>query len=119
MGVGFRSHQRQHRQPARVPDGDGYPDGATVDADGFVWLAHWDGWRLTRFDPAGSVERVVRLPVQRPTCPAFGGASLDVLYVTSASIGLSAEQRARQQWAGGVLALDPRMRGIAERRFEG
>ena len=65
----------------RVPDGEGYPDGATVDADGFVWIAHWDGWRVTRYDPTGRVERVVNLPVQRPTCPAFGGANLDVLYV--------------------------------------
>ena len=103
----------------RIPDADGYPDGATVDADGFVWLAHWDGWRVTRYDPTGRVARVVQLPVQRPTCPAFGGAGLDVLYVTSASIGLSAEERARQPWAGGVLALDPGVRGIAERRFAG
>ena len=103
----------------RIPDTDGYPDGATVDADGFVWLAHWDGWRVTRYDPAGRVARVVQLPVQRPTCPAFGGAGLDVLYVTSASIGLSVEERARQPWAGGVLAVDPGVRGIAERRFAG
>ena len=103
----------------RVPDSEGYPDGATVDADGFVWIAHWDGWRVTRYDPAGRVARIVNLPVQRPTCPAFGGANLDVLYVTSASINLSAEERARQPWAGGVLALDPGVRGIAERRFGG
>ena len=103
----------------RVPDGEGYPDGATVDADGFVWIAHWDGWRVTRYDPTGRVARVVNLPVQRPTCPAFGGANLDVLYVTSASINLSAEERARQPSAGGVLALDPGVRGIAERRFAG
>jgi sugar lactone lactonase YvrE len=112
-------HIANRRAFVRIPDTDGYPDGATVDADGFVWLAHWDGWRVTRYDAAGRVERVVRLPVQRPTCPAFGGASLDILYVTSASIGLSAEERARQPWAGGVLALDPGVRGIAERRFEG
>src|SRR5262245_40159807 len=89
---------------------DGAPDGATVDAEGFLWLAHWDGWCLTRHDPTGRVERVLRLPVQRPTCPAFGGPNLDVLYVTSATIGLSAAALAAQPWAGGILALDPGVR---------
>ena len=99
--------------------GEGAPDGATVDAEGFVWLAHWDGWQVTRHDPTGRTERVVRLPVQRPTCPAFGGPALDVLYVTSASIGLSAEALAAQPWAGGILALDPGVRGVPEARFRG
>jgi sugar lactone lactonase YvrE len=103
----------------RVPEGDGVPDGATVDAEGFVWLAHWDGWRVTRYDPAGRVARVVRLPVQRPTCPAFGGPDLDVLYVTSATIGLTDTARARQPWAGGLLAAKPGVRGLPEVRFAG
>jgi sugar lactone lactonase YvrE len=98
---------------------DGYPDGATVDAEGFVWLAHWDGWQLTRHDPTGRTERVVHLPVQRPTCPAFGGPDLDVLYVTSATNGLSEEALAAQPCAGGILALDPGVRGVPERRFPG
>jgi sugar lactone lactonase YvrE len=98
---------------------EGHPDGATVDAEGFVWLAHWDGWQLTRHDPTGHTERVVRLPVQRPTCPAFGGPNLDVLYVTSASIGLSPEALAAQPCAGGLLALDPGVRGVPEARFSG
>jgi sugar lactone lactonase YvrE len=104
---------------ARLTGDEGAPDGATVDAEGFVWLAHWDGWRLTRRDPAGRIERVLRLPVQRPTCPAFGGPALDVLYVTSATIGLSAEALAEQPWAGGILALDPGVRGLPEARFRG
>lgn len=103
----------------RLAGDEGGPDGATVDADGFVWLAHWDGWRLTRYDPAGRLERIVRLPVQRPTCPAFGGPGLDVLYVTSATIGLSPEARAAQPWAGGILALDVGVRGLPEVRFPG
>ncbi|MGH7265242.1 MAG: SMP-30/gluconolactonase/LRE family protein, partial [Candidatus Rokuibacteriota bacterium] len=89
----------------QLPAADGAPDGATVDAEGFVWLAHWGGWRVTRFDPIGRVERVVPLPVQHPTCPAFGGPDLDVLYVTSASIGLTPDARARQPLAGGLFAL--------------
>jgi L-arabinonolactonase len=98
---------------------EGNPDGATVDAEGFVWLAHWGGWQLTRHDPAGRTERVVRLPVQCPTCPAFGGPDLGVLYVTSATIGLSASELVAQPCAGGILALDPGVRGLPEARFRG
>jgi sugar lactone lactonase YvrE len=98
---------------------EGNPDGATVDAEGFVWLAHWDGWQVSRHDPTGRTERVIRLPVQKPTCPAFGGRDLDVLYVTSATIGLSPAALAAQPCAGGILAIDPSVRGIAEVRFPG
>jgi sugar lactone lactonase YvrE len=62
---------------------------------------------------------VVRLPVQRPTCPAFGGSDLAVLYVTSATIGLAPDALAAQPWAGGLLALDPGVRGLPEARFTG
>jgi sugar lactone lactonase YvrE len=98
---------------------DGFPDGATVDAEGFLWLAHWGGWQLTRRDPTGRTERVIRLPVQQPTCPAFGGPDLRMLYVTSAAIGLSADALAAQPCAGGLLALDPGVRGLPEARFPG
>ena len=95
----------------RVPDSEGYPDGATVDADGFVWIAHWDGWRVTRYDLAGRVARVVNLPVQRPTCPAFGGANLDVLYIDlGVDQSLRRRARAASRGPGGVLALDPGVR---------
>jgi sugar lactone lactonase YvrE len=102
-----------------VPEGEGVPDGATVDAEGFFWLAHWNGWRVTRYDPKGRVDRVVWLPVQCPTCPMFGGPKLDVLYVTSASNKLTADQRQAQPLAGGVFAIDPGVRGLPEARFKG
>ena len=62
---------------------EGVPDGATVDAEEFLWLALWDGWQIKRFDPKGRPQKSVKLPVQRPTCPMFGGPNLDVIYVTS------------------------------------
>ena len=69
----------------RVPAASGYPDGMVVDSEDCLWNAHWDGWRLTRYRPEGSVERVVELPVRRPTALCFGGADLKTVFVTSAA----------------------------------
>jgi sugar lactone lactonase YvrE len=104
---------------ARVPDGAGYPDGATVDAEGFLWSAHWDGWRVTRYAPDGRIDRVVELPVQRPTSCALGGEALDVLYVTSAATRLTPAELARGPLAGGLFAVETGVRGLPEPRFVG
>ncbi|MFO1070991.1 MAG: SMP-30/gluconolactonase/LRE family protein, partial [Geminicoccaceae bacterium] len=65
-------------------DQPGGPDGSTVDAEGYLWNTQWDGWRLVRYAPDGRIDRIVELPVQKPTCCAFGGPDLRTLYVTSA-----------------------------------
>ena len=70
---------------ARVPAAAGYPDGMVVDSEDCLWNAHWDGGRLTRYRPDGSVERVVEVPVRRPTALCFGGADLRTVFVTSAA----------------------------------
>lgn len=67
---------------------DGYPDGMTTDADGFLWVAHWDGGRISRFSPDGERERSIVLPARRITNIAFGGSGLDRMFVTSAATGL-------------------------------
>lgn len=103
----------------RVPEGAGTPDGLTVDAEGFVWSAHWDGWCLTRYDPRGEVERVIDLPVPRPTSAVFGGKDLSTLYVTSARIRLSAEQLKQAPLSGSVFAVATNFRGLPEHRFAG
>jgi sugar lactone lactonase YvrE len=94
-----------------VPADAGVPDGLTVDAAGFVWLALWGGAALRRYAPDGTLERVVPLPVTHPTSCAFGGAALDELYVTSARRPLDAEEKARQPQAGGVFRLRPGVAG--------
>lgn len=100
-------------------DQPGTPDGSTVDAEGYLWNAQWDGWRLVRYAPDGRVDRVVPLPVQKPTSCMFGGADLATLYVTSAVWDLSSAERERQPLAGGLLALDVGVRGLPETRFAG
>ena len=78
----------------------------TTDADDHVWIALPDASCLVRFAPAGTIERVVRLPVSRPTACAFGGDRYARLFVTTAAAGLSEVRRRAEPWAGRVLAVD-------------
>ena len=104
---------------ATTQDQPGSPDGSTIDAEGCLWNAQWDGWRLVRYAPDGRVDRVVELPVQKPTSCMFGGPDLATLYVTSAIWDLSGAALAAQPWAGGVLAVAAGVRGLPEPRFAG
>lgn len=94
------------------------PDGAVVDSAGYIWNAEWNGGRVTRYAPDGTIDRVVKLPVSRPTCPAFGGNDLKTLYITSARDGLSAEELAQQPHAGGVFAIRVDVPGMPENLFK-
>ncbi|WP_193368283.1 SMP-30/gluconolactonase/LRE family protein [Pelagibius marinus] len=102
-----------------IPEGDGYPDGMTCDAEGCLWVAHWGGWRITRFTPSGQVDRVIEMPVSQVTSVAFGGTGLDRLFVTSASIGLSEKELEEQPLAGGLFELDPGVTGLPAGQFGG
>jgi L-arabinonolactonase len=94
----------------------GYPDGATVDSEGCLWCAEWNGWRVVRYTPAGKVDRIIETPVARPTSCQFGGKDLKTLYVTSASIG---QDMSKQPLAGGLFAIDVDVAGLPEPRFAG
>ena len=91
-------------------------DGGCVDADGCYWGASVNGWAVIRVTPDGRLDRRIELPVQKPSMCAFGGAELDVLYVTSIATHITEERSVRQQCVGGVLAVDA---GIPEPRFAG
>ena len=104
---------------ARYGESDGYPDGMTVDADNCLWIAFWDGWCLRRYSPEGNCIELIGLPVQRPTSCTFGGPDLTQLYVTSASVGLSVEERSGQPCAGGLFMLDTPFAGLEDVPFEG
>lgn len=100
-------------------EGEGYPDGMTVDAEGCLWVAFWDGWCLRRLSPAGERIAELAVPVQRPTSCTFGGANLDRLFITSARRDLSEEELKGQPQAGGLFVADVGVSGIAERPFAG
>jgi sugar lactone lactonase YvrE len=109
-----------NRRPfIQTREGEGRPDGAAVDAEGFYWVAMFEGWRICRYAPDGHLDRTIRMPVARPTMGAFGGERLDVLYVTSGSQGLSEEDRQQQPHAGGLFAIPLDVRGLPEPKFRG
>lgn len=92
------------------------PDGSCVDAEGFLWNAHYAGGRVVRYTPSGEVAISIQLPVSHPTCCCFGGVELDMLFVTSATAPLSREELKAEPLAGRVLALRPGTRGRPEYR---
>jgi L-arabinonolactonase len=75
--------------------------------------------RVVRYRADGSVDRILSLPVSQPTRPAFGGAALDTLYVTSARDGLHADALAREPQAGALFAARVDVHGLPEPRFAG
>ena len=97
----------------------GYPDGATVDAEGFVWCAEVYGGRIVRFAPDGTIDRLVGMPVDSVTSVMFGGADLDILYVTSMARPFRGRRRQERE-AGGLFAVHGLgARGLPEPRFAG
>ncbi len=96
--------------PPREPGQDlagygGRPDGAAVDAEGAYWVAMYEGQRLLRLAPDGTLLGEVPLPVRCPTMPCFGGPDLRTLFVTTARNRRPADELAAQPLAGCVLSL--------------
>lgn len=87
----------------------GYPDGMTVDAEGYLWIAHWGGSRVSRFSPDGALDRSIALPASQITNICFAGDALDRMFVTSAADGVSHEDHAGMLFEveSGVLGLPP------------
>ncbi|MFE1297031.1 MULTISPECIES: SMP-30/gluconolactonase/LRE family protein [unclassified Streptomyces] len=104
------------RRPfARIEEGAGFPDGLTVDADGCVWVALWDGGAVRRYTPDGRLDRVITLPTPRVTACAFGGPDLTDLYVTTARVGLTAPHPT----AGSLLVVPGAGQGLPQPAFQG
>jgi sugar lactone lactonase YvrE len=83
----------------------GRPDGAAVDVEGHYWVAMFEGQRLLRFSPDGSLRQAFALPVRCPTMPCFGGHDLRTLYITTARENRPEAELAAQPLAGCVLTM--------------
>ena len=89
-----------------IPEKEGFPDGMTIDREGKLWIAHWEGWQVARWDPeTGKKLMSIQLPVARITCCTFGGENLQDLYITSAKVGLTAQQLEKQPLAGSLFVV--------------
>ena len=97
----------------------GRPDGSCVDAEGCVWNAEWEGSRVVRVNRDGKIDRIVDVPVLKPTCCAFGGPDLDTLYITTSRLGCTEAQLSEQPLAGALFAVRPGVRGIEDAPFAG
>jgi sugar lactone lactonase YvrE len=113
------SGELANRRPFTTVNPASFPDGLTVDAEGFVWSAQPVFGRIVRYDPAGKMERIIELPVSRGTSLMFGGPALDTLYITTMRTTLDEAQLAEEPLAGCLLAITPGVKGIAEVPFEG
>lgn len=92
----------------------GRPDGAAVDSEGCYWTALYEGGRVQRYSPDGALLAQYDVPARCPTMPAFGGADLRTLFVTSARAGRSDEELARFPHSGGVFAMRVDVPGLPE-----
>ncbi|MFF8903889.1 SMP-30/gluconolactonase/LRE family protein [Streptomyces olivaceoviridis] len=106
---------RDRRTLVEIEEGAGFPDGLTVDAEGCVWVALWDGGAVRRYTPAGELDRVITLPAPRTTACAFGGPALTDLYVTTARTGLPPSD----PLSGSLLVVPGAGKGLPQPAFEG
>jgi L-arabinonolactonase len=103
---------------ASTEDLAGIPDGATIDADGCMWMAICEGGKVVQFRPDGALERVIEMPVKCPASVMFGGAGLDQLYVTSLSPAFLGRQAAPLD--GCTFVIDGLgVKGLPEPRYAG
>jgi sugar lactone lactonase YvrE len=112
------SGELSNRRPfVHISPDIGAPDGMTLDSEGCLWVALFDGGAVHRFTPDGALETVVELPTRQITSCAFGGDRLDVLYITTARIGRSADPL--DPVAGGLFACEPGVTGLPTHYFNG
>lgn len=89
-----------------IPEKEGSPDGMTIDTEGMLWIAHWDGWQVARWNPFTEEKLLsIALPAACITSCTFGGENLQDVYITSASTGLTEKQREEQPLAGALFVV--------------
>jgi len=108
-----------HRRTAvSIPEGMGYPDGMSIDAEDHLWVGLWGGWAVAHFDPrTGKLLSRIEVPSANVTACAFGGPTLQDLYITTARERCG--DLADQPHAGGLFRARPGVRGVPSVAFGG
>ena len=108
-----RNSDRSFRRDGTFCDWDmaewGIPDGIVCDTDGGVWIAHWDGGCVSRFDSDGRRSHSIDLPVSRVTKPAFGGPGMKTMFLTTANRDIDC---VREPLAGSVFVIETEFTGL-------
>jgi sugar lactone lactonase YvrE len=99
-------HIANKRTVIQIDKKQGYPDGMTIDNEGMLWIAHWNGWQVSRWNPnTGQKLSHIKLPVAKVTSCAFGGENLEDLYITTAKVELTSEELLQQPLAGSLFVI--------------
>ncbi|MEK4236007.1 SMP-30/gluconolactonase/LRE family protein [Paenibacillus sp. FSL R5-0475] len=103
----------------RIPTTTGYPDGMTIDSEGMLWVAHWGGGCVSRWNPeTGEQLGLIRVPAPLVTSCTFGGSDLTELYITTARIGMHEKELRDYPFAGGLFMAKPGMTGLLPGNFQ-
>lgn len=104
----------------QTPEDMGFPDGMTIDQEGMLWIAHWDGGCVARWHPElGQLIAKVDIPAPRVTSCTFGAKEMTTLYVTTARTGLSKEQLKQHPFSGSIFTIDTNTKGLGITKFQG
>lgn len=103
---------------AKIDEKDGYPDGLCIDEEDYIWSAHWNGWKITRYKPNGSIDSIYQLPVPKVTSCNFGGEDMKTLFITTASVDLTEEELKNAPLSGNVFFLKTEVKGQNNNLFK-
>lgn len=121
MAYDFDLEQGTIQEPRVVVnflEGEGYPDGMTSDREGMLWIAHWGGAQVSRWDPStGKKIASIPLPASLVTSCVFGGEGMDELYITTARTGLKADELERRPHSGSLFRVRPGVQGMPTHYF--
>ena len=115
------SNLRNRRVAFEIPKDVGYPDGMTIDVEGKLWIAHWGGNKVCRWDPiTKKIIEIIKIPVERVSSCTFGGEDLSELFITTARIGFTEDLSENNNRAGGcIYRVQTKTKGLESFRFDG